>query len=498
MDALVAHMNSRRQRIRDEMGGAQKVADLREAGVLNARERIDLLCDEGSFVEIGTFVVSAREQDQSQTPGDGKIGGHARISGNPVTVVADDRTVKRASTATMGSRRSDRLLDQALRAGNPLVVFGESAGARMPDLLDASTSSEMDLDVPRILRARRVPVISMITGDCFGGSTFEAAQADLVIQTRGSCMAITSPQLIRSATGEVVSEEELGGTSVHDEVTGQIDVVADSDEDAIRITKRILAVLPQNSWTVAKRIEEGWDVESDTRLESLVPTRLQVAYDAERVIKRVVDPDSFIELQRNFGKSVKAGLARLGGFSVMVIASQPMYQAGALEPDSCDKMTRLICMAEAYNLPIITLVDVPGFMVGSAVEHKRLLAKVMTLQMARVSASVPVLTVVLRKGFGLGIIAMGGHYAMSDRVYCWPSAAMGLMSGKSGGEVLGTEAFDDADFGPLGPAGRMRIDEIIDPGETRARLIGDLEQLLNPAGFDPARSRPLLTWPQRW
>lgn len=480
-----------------------------------ARRRIALICDQGSFEELGTFVVSGRAADAENTPGDGKITGHGTVDGRPVTIVADDTTVKRGSSATMGGRRKKRLFAQALKRGNPFVSLGESAGARIPDILGAEGLTEMEIDSAASTRQRRVPMISVITGQSFGGSSFTAAHSDLVVQTVGSAMSITSPRLIEVATGETTTAERLGGVDVHMKKTGMVDFAAVDDDDAARIVREVLGYLPSNSWTVPERRE--WDPASavDPTLADQVPSRLRRAYDMHKVLRRLADDGSLLEVQPEFGTSLITAFARIGGFSVGIIASQPMRQAGALDADACDKAIRFICLCEAYNLPLVFLQDLPGFMVGEKVEHERLLARAIMFQQAFALSTVPKITVVLRKAYGFGYFAMGGVFEAVDGLYAWPNASFGFMDQKAGAQVVVGSDLSGLDggerertledsgrdfetqFDAYVPARRMRIDEVIDPAETKRVLVRDLERLA-PHAYNAQQHKPLMSWPTRW
>lgn len=504
---------ARRRKVRDEMGGVSRLDALRAAGRMSAREAIDALLDEDSFREWGTFVVSRVRADWDRTPADGKIVGFGTINERQVAVAADDVTVKRGSSGTMGGRKKARILQQAVRAGVPLVLFGESAGARIPDTLSAEDATEFAVDPTPSLRARRIPLVSIISGDSFGGSSFAAAQSDLVVQVEGSCIAITSPRLIEVATGESITGEQLGGTSVHGPLTGQVDVVVADEAQAITAARDFLSYLPQNSSALPDRIDADPPLDPDISLGSLIPKRLQRAYDMRRVLKRLLDGGRSLELKRDFGRSVLTVLGRLGGHTAGIVASQPMHQAGALDHDACDKITRFICMCEAFNIPVVFLQDVPGFMVGSAVEHQRMLAKVIKLQQAIALSTMPKLTVVVRKGFGLAYIALGGSPEVVDGLYAWSTAQIGFMERRAGAQVLrgsdlagmsaeeragvlgrADDGLEAAEFDAWGPARRMRIDEVIDAEETRDVLIADLDRFATREVKDP-RDRPLNNWP---
>ena len=418
-------LGKRTKKIREQMGGKSRLEKMEREGKPNIRQHIDALLDEGTFQEIGTFSRSLREEDRETTPGDGKIGGEGEIDGRPVAIAGDDITVKRGSSSIVGSRKTSRLYERALKMGFPYVYFGETGGGRIPDLIGAEGISDA-MPSPDIARRRRlIPMASVIVGQSFGGSSFHSAFSDFTVQVRGSVLAVTSPRVFEIATGEIVSFEELGGVDVHAKTTGQIDLGVDSYEDAYKAVKQWLSYLPSNAWTPAPRgvpmTESRW--EPDHELTEFIPDKRRRGYDMRKFCKLLLDPDSFFELQPKFAKNLVTGLGRLDGWSVGVIANNPMFQAGALNPDSCDKAIRLMCLCDAFNIPIIWLMDVPGFNVGRKVEHERMLFKAIRMVEALCNLSTPTISVVIRKGFGLAYQAMNtsGMGAWGCLLYTSPS-----------------------------------------------------------------------------
>jgi acetyl-CoA carboxylase carboxyltransferase component len=514
---------SRRDTIRSELGGADKVERIHARGRRTIREHIEAFCDPGSFEELGTFARSSTPADAADTPGDGKIGGHATFSGGrPVTVYGDDITVRRGSSSLVGSRKVERLSEQALRAGNPMVHFGQTGGARIPDTLGTEGFVSVTPRREPSLRRRRVPLATLIVGDSFGGSSFVSAHSDFVVQVRGTCLAVTSPRVFEVATGEVITFEELGGVDVHARITGQIDQFADSDDEAYELVRRFLGFLPPNAWTPPTRTA-GADAaaaqaavrEADPELYRLVPENRRRGYDMRRVLARICDHGDFLELRPLMGRSLICCLARIDGRAVGIVASQPMQQAGVLGPDACDKATKLIVLCDAFNLPLVFLQDVPGFLVGKQVEHAKILHKAILFQQALHLAEVPKLTVVLRKAFGLAYFSLAGNDQGADLVCAWPGAEIGFMDPDVGASVLyGTQlqhlnkeerleelrrradALRDA-TDPYGGAGVMKIDEIIDPADTRAVLARYLTRFAE-RPFEPGTDRPLSAWPTCW
>jgi acetyl-CoA carboxylase carboxyltransferase component len=502
-DDPVEAFRRRRERIRAEMGGSARIERLHARGERTIREHIDDLLDPGSFEEIGTFVHSARAEDADPTPGDGKIGGHGTIAGRAVTVAGDDITVKRGSSSLMGSKRLARLFAHAERAGHPIVYFGATGGARIPDTLGSAGFSEVPLSVDLYRRNRRVPMATVIVGDSFGGSSFVAAGSDLVVQLRGTCLAVTSPLVVEMATGESIDQEALGGVDVHARTTGQIDAIADTPEDAYALVRRFLALLPPNGAQRAPRGLAGVRLDPDPQLADLVPRRRSRAYDMTRVLRRILDDDTLLELAPAYGRGLVCALGRLDGHAVGVIASQPKFSAGALDPAACEKAVRLLCLCDAFDLPIVFVQDVPGFFVGRQVEHAGMLKHAIRLQTALALSQAPKLTVLMRKSFGLAYFSLGGNDTGVETVYAWPGAEISFMDPAvaanvvSGGDPAARAATLEAmqaQTDPYGAAGRMAIDEIIDPADTRAtlaRALGRLDGRPRVTGWE----RPLASWP---
>jgi acetyl-CoA carboxylase carboxyltransferase component len=482
-----------RKKIRDEMGGARKIDKVHSEGRLTVREHIDLLVDADSFREIGTFVSEPKEgRNFWELPGDGVIGGTATIEGRPVTVCANDDTVRRGTNGPRGSKKYDRLLDAAERIGTPFIILGQSSGGRLPEGMQsdkwASGTNRHGAFTRLVTRTRSIPVVSIIIGPSFGSSSFYSGLSDFVVQLDDTCLSLTSPRVIEVATGEKVTMLDLGGSSVHSTITGQIDASADSPASAYRMVRSFLSFLPSKAGqSLPFRRTDA--VVHDPDIAKLVPSRRTRAYDVRTVIARLVDDQEYLELKPEFSTNLVTAMARIAGVPVGIVANQSMRGAGALTPDACRKATRLICMCDAYGLPLIYLADTPGFLVGTVVERERALAKAMMMLRAGSMAKVPKCMVVLRKAFGLGFSVMGGGDPIAvDLSLAWPGAEIGFMDPKVAVNVLyegqageldpgdRTTFMEErletleADFAPYGVASSMTIDEIIDPGETRRWL----------------------------
>ena len=509
----VVDLAERAEAIRRDMGGAAKVAAIRADGQRTVRDHIDGFLDAGSFRELGTFSRSLRLEDRGSTPGDGKIGGHGTVDGRPVAVFGDDITVKRGSSSVVGGRKEQRLYERAVDMGIPIVHFGQTGGGRIPDLIGSEGISEAGEVFVMARRRHRVPMATAIVGQSFGGSSFLSALSDFVVMTRGSTLAVTSPKVFEIATGEVISFEEVGGVDVHARLTGQIDLGVETDDEAYAAIRRWLSYLPDSITGVAPRAEPTGSLDPDPDLGPMVPARRTRGYDMRRVVARICDPGSVFELQPGFARSATAGLARIDGWPIGYIANNPMFNAGVLDPETCQKIVRLCTLCDSFNLPIVWLVDVPGFMVGKRVEHDRMLHWGMRMMQALQLASTPTLTVCVRKAFGLAWQAMNGAGMVNKGLYAWPGAEIGFMDPEVGvnvayGSKLATIADADereaerlrlvAEIGeatsPYEAAGTMKIDEIIDPADTRRVLADDLAMLAN-RPIPPPEARILANWP---
>jgi methylmalonyl-CoA decarboxylase subunit alpha len=510
----VSELHRRAEAVRRDMGGADKVARMQAEGDRTIREHIDGLLDDGSFEELGTFSRSMRLEDRDRTPGDGKIGGHGKIDGRPVAVFGDDITVLRGSSSVVGSRKELRLYERAVEMGMPIVHVGETGGARIPDIMGAEGISEAGELFPAFAtRRHRVPMATAIVGQSFGGSSFVSALSDFVVMVRGSCLAVTSPRVFEVATGEVVTFEEVGGVDVHARTTGQIDLGVDSDHEAYAAIRRWLSYLPSNAWQAPPRAEPAGDLDADEGLAEMVPPARRRAYDMRRVVARIADPGSVFEVQPLYARNLTAALGRIDGWPVAFVANNPMFNAGTLDPAACHKITRVLTVCDAFQVPVVFLVDVPGFMVGTKVEHERILHAGMRMMQAMHAATTPRLTVCLRKAFGLAWQAMSGAGQGGLSLYTWPGAEIGFMDPEVGVNVAyGSKlaAITDPDereaerrrltdevagaTSPYEAAGVMRIDEVIDPADTRAVLARDLGRLAH-RPLPPPEARTLASWP---
>lgn len=428
----VADELSRREARARAMGGAEKLRRRHDRGLLDARQRVDHLIDTDSFQEVGLLGVSTRPEDRETTPGDGKVTGYARVDGRRVAVVSNDFTVKGASSSMTNMRKIAHVKRVATDRGMPIVFLGESSGARMPDNMGSRGMGTMlGNDPTQYIRDRRTPWASAVLGQCFGSSAWYACLSDFTVMRRGAVLAVASHNLASLAIGQKVEPEDLGGAQLHSDKTGLVDRITDTDEEALDEIKRFLSYLPSHA-NEAPPLADAPDENSDEmkaaaeRVANLVPDNRRRGYDVRKVIQNLVDPDSFFELKPRFGKVASTGLARMGGRTVGVVANNPMFKAGALDVDACEKITRFLVLCDSFNIPIIMLVDTPGFVIGIEGEKRKAPAKIMTFMSALQLCSVPKLSIILRKSYGQAYLNMGGG-RNSDEVAAWPSAEVSFM-----------------------------------------------------------------------
>jgi acetyl-CoA carboxylase carboxyltransferase component len=469
------------------MGGAAKLAQRRASGHLNARERIAKLLDEGSFSETGQLAVSVVVADRESSPADAKITGTGRIEGRRVAVVSNDMTTKGASSSAVNMRKIARLKDSATRNGMPLVFLGESSGSRVPDSLGAEAMAAAGQDPQQYCRRREIPWISAVLGPCLGSSTWYTCLSDFVVMRKGAFLAVSSARVTSLAIGETVDPEELGGWKLHAEQTGLVDMVVNSDAEALAAIRRFLGYLPSHSGARPPSLPAAQVVAPDAnQLVELVPAARSKTYDMRKVIAAIVDEGSFFNLKDRFGRAAVTGLARLNGESVGIVASNPMFKGGAMDPEACRKVTSFLVLCDSFNVPVVFLVDTPGFLVGIDGERKAAPAHIMNMIHAVQLCSVPKLSVIMRKSYGQAYINMGGG-RNSDEVAAWPSADVSFMDPQIGVSVLhGIKRDDDPerfdrlkadmarDTSAYALAGAFGVQAVIAPEQTRAWLIDGL------------------------
>ncbi len=467
-----------------EMGGAEKLAQRRARGVLNARERIDRLADPGSFTETGLLARSNRPEAREKTPADGKVTGFCRIDGRPVAVVSNDFTVLGASSAVTNQKKLRHVKEVATRRGMPLVFVGESSGARMPDRMGASGRAIIGQDPHEYRRLRETPWAAAQLGDCYGSSTWYACMSDFVVMRKGATMAVASSRVTSLAVKQPVDKEELGGWKLLTGTSGLVDLATDTDEEALDAVKTFLSYLPGHR-NEPPPVRPSKPAAGDVL--GLVPEERARVYDMRKVVAALADAGSVFELKARYGRAVVTALARLDGRSVGVIANNPMFKGGAIDADACNKATAFMVLCDSFNVPLVMLVDVPGFLVGVDGERKGAPGRIVNWMNALSLVTVPKITVIARKSYGQAYLNMGGG-RNSDVTAVWPTADLGFMDPELGVNVIhGLDRDDDPrefdarvaelarDSEPWDLAELYETQDVIDPCETRDWLVEMLD-----------------------
>ena len=465
------------------MGGPAKLAKLASQGILNARQRIDYLCDPGSFLESGMFATSDRPDARDDTPADGKVCGYGRIDGREVVVVSHDLTVNGASSSPINVRKMGHMRRTAVANGMPLVLLNESTGARIPDTMGAIGTGTVGQDPQQFVRMREVPYVAAVLGPAFGTACWFTMLSDFVVMKKNAILAISSPKVTSIAINQTIEPGDLGGWRMQCETTGKVDYAVDTDEEALDLVKKFLSYLPShhNELPPTADVPAGSDDAAASVLD-LVPEDRSRVYDMRKVIAAIADKGSVFQLKERFARTAVTALARINGQVVGFVASNPMFKAGALDPDSCDKITSFLVLCDSFNIPLILLVDTPGFLVGVEGERRRAPGKIMNFMSALQMCSVPKLSIVLRKSYGQAYLNMGGT-RNSDEMGAWFTADVGFMDPTVAVNVVHgvqrdqqPERFDELrssierDSSAYDLASIYSAQAVIDPRETRQYL----------------------------
>ena len=493
--ALVEDLNERRERARAG-GGEEKVALQHERDKLTARERLDLLIDEGTFVELGIHGrphFSQRAMEGVEAPADGVVTGYGRVDGRLVAVAAYDFTVMAGSMGMTGELKVSRLRELALQKRMPFVWLLDSAGARIQEAVGSLFAGSGHLFREEVIMSGVIPQVAALMGPCAAGTAYIPGLADFVpmVKGRGS-MALAGPYLVKAVTGEDVTQEELGGSRVHTRKSGVADLEVGSDEECIQAIKDYLSYFPSNCEEAAPRRETSDPIDRmDEELLEILPESNRKPYDMYDLIRRIVDDGVIFDIKGKFAKTIITCLARMGGRPVGIVASQPKQLGGILENDSADKAARFINLCDAFGIPLLFLQDVPGFMVGTKVEQAGIIRHGAKMLYAVSRATVPKITVVVRKAYGAGYYVMCGKAYEPDLIVAWPTAEISVMGAEGAVNIIlrkQIEAADDPNakraelvdnfrkiIDPYVAAGNAMIDDVIDPRETRPVVIKGLE-----------------------
>jgi propionyl-CoA carboxylase beta chain len=502
----IEELNQKRAKV-EQGGGELRIRSQHKRGKLTARERIDLLVDEGSFMELNPFVEHRATHfgmDKTEAPGEGVVTGYGKIHGRDVYVFAQDFTVFGGALGEMHALKIARLMDLAAQNGAPIIGLNDSGGARIQEGV-VSLDGYGHIFYRNSIYSGVIPQISVIMGPCAGGAVYSPAITDFVFMVqKTSQMFITGPKVIEAVTKEKISAEELGGADVHASVSGNVHFTAPTEPEVLEQVRRLLSFLPQNNMEDPPRVyekeDEGWIEE----LADAVPVDGTRVYDVKKVIQLIVDQGDFMEVHPEFARNIVVGFARIGGRTVGIAANQPKVMAGSLDIDSSDKLSRFIRFCDSFNIPIITFVDVTGFFPGVNQEHRGIIRHGAKILYAYSEATVPKITVILRKAFGGAYVALNSKAIGADLVYAWPSAEIAVMGAEGAANIIFSreiaaspqpeetrkrriEEYKQKFSNPYVAAAHGMVDDVIDPRETRRKLKTALEMLRNKRDTRPPK-----------
>jgi len=489
----------RRRRV--ELGGGDDRIDQQHArGKQTARERIDSLLDEGTFVELNPFMEHRTTDfgmDKVEAQGEGVVTGYGKINGRPVYLFAQDFTVFGGALGEMHAKKIANVMDLAAKNGTPFIGLNDSGGARIQEGV-ASLDGYGEIFYRNSIYSGVIPQISVIMGPSAGGAVYSPAITDVIIMVeKTSKMFITGPKVIETVTGEKISDEDLGGAKVHNSTSGNAHFSAKDEDEALELVQKLLSYLPSSNESkppVLEYTEEDDHYRVD--IPEIVPYDTTRPYDIKKVIDEVVDKDSFLELHKDFAKNIVVGFARINGRSVGLVANQPRYMAGGIDIDSSDKAARFIRFCDSFNVPIITFEDIPGFFPGIQQEHGGIIRHGAKILYAYSEATVPKITVIVRKAFGGAYVALNSKAIGADLVFAWPNAEIAVMGPEGAANIIFARdiaesanpeqtrqekinEYKEKFANPYVAAGLGIVDDVIDPRDTRLKLVQSLEMLEN-------------------
>ncbi|HHU79175.1 MAG: acyl-CoA carboxylase subunit beta [Caldicoprobacterales bacterium] len=479
-------------------GGRDRIDKQHKSGKLTARERIEKLVDANSFVELDGFVshrCTDFGMDKETAPADGVITGYATIDNRPVYLYSQDFTVRGGSLGEMHAKKIAKVMDMAMKMGCPIICINDSGGARIQEGID-SLSGYGEIFYRNTMASGVIPQISVILGPCAGGAVYSPALTDFIFMVDNiSKMFITGPQVVQAATGEAVTDEQLGGALTHNQTSGVAHFKYTSEDECFAGIRSLLSYIPQNNLEDTLLYTCSDDLNRlSPELNAIIPDNANKSYDVRDVIEKIVDHGEFLEIQSLFARNIVIGFARLNGKSIGIIANQPKVKAGALDIDASDKAARFIRFCDCFNIPIVTLTDVPAFLPGVNQEHGGIIRHGAKLLYAYSEATVPKINVILRKAYGGAYIAMSSKHLGTDLVFAWPTAEIAVMGPEGAANIIFRKEIEKAEdpigkrqevikeyrdrfTNPYTAAQRGYIDDVIKPESTRPRLISALEML---------------------
>ena len=510
IDDKIAELRRKRTKIKLG-GGKQRIEKHHAAGLLTARERVEKLVDPESFQEIGAFAKHRSTyfgMAEKDLPADGVVTGCATVDSRLVHLASQDFTVAGGAAGEVHCAKITEMMQLSLKTGSPFVFINDSGGARVQEGID-SLAGYASVFYNNTLLSGTVPQISIICGPCAGGAAYSPALTDFIIQTRKGRMFITGPSVIKQVTGEVVSSEQLGGPAAQMNRSGVVHLIAEDDAGALALCRRLLSFLPSNNLEETPRLPYNLPRESDPELNGAVPVDAKIAYDVRTVISRVLDYQDFFEIQPGFAANVVIGFGRIQGQTVGIVANQPCVLAGVLDIDASDKVARFVRFCNAFNTPLVTFVDTPGFLPGIEQEYGGIIRHGAKMLFAYAAATVPKITIVLRKAYGGAYIAMCSKELGADRVVAWPTAEIAVMGAEGAAEIVFRHEIDAAEnkaerrkelielyrstfANPYVSAGRRLIDDVIEPAETSKYLAQALASVSSKRELRPQKKHGLI------
>jgi methylmalonyl-CoA carboxyltransferase large subunit len=510
METRLGELRQKRAKLQ-EGGGKPRQQKQHEAGKLTARERIGKLVDRDSFQEIGLFAKHRATyfgMADKELPADGVVTGCATIDGRLVHLACQDFTVAGGAAGEVHCAKIVEMMKLSMKTGSPFLFVNDSGGARVQEGID-SLAGYASVFYNNVMLSGTVPQISIICGPCAGGAAYSPALTDFIIQTKRAQMFITGPQVIKQVTGEVVTADQLGGPAAQMNRSGVVHLIAEDDDGALALAQRLLSFLPSNNMEDPPRLPYTAALEDDPAMNDLVPTESKAAYDIRTVVSRLLDHHDFFEIQPGFAQNVVIGFGRIQGRPVGIVANQPSVLAGALDIDASDKVAFFVRFCNAFNIPLLTFVDVPGFLPGVDQEYGGIIRHGAKILFAYSAATVPKLTVVIRKAYGGAYIGMCCKDLGADRVVAWPTAEIAVMGAEGAAEIVFRHEIDSAEdkvakrdelielyrstfANPYVSAGRRLVDDVIEPSQTRRYLAQALESLHTKRELRPAKKHGLI------